>query len=159
MEQLNTKLLHGFQVSYDYLLDRWNIPLGLVLQVALIAAWGMNVLREGASAFIMIFTLILLAQHELIHVRFQRMGMHLRLNLIAQGWAPRWPIRMVCLTAIGGLMALNSIDDTRKLVMAVAEISFWAVWYHAWAIQVRERDDSRFRSFSTASLDTGTSVR
>lgn len=159
MEQLNAKLLHGFQVSYDYLLDRWNIPLGLVLQVALIAAWGMNVLREGASAFVMIFTLILLVHHEMIHIRLQRMGWHFKLNAIAQGWAPRWPIRLVALTSLTSLMFVLSWDETRKMLMGGAEMAFWVVWYHAWAIQVRERDDSRFRSFSTASLDTGTSVR
>jgi hypothetical protein len=158
VETLNAKLLYYFQVSYDYLLDRWNIPVGLVLQISLISAWGMNVLREGHSTFTLIFTLILLAQHELVHVRFQRLGWHLRLNAIAQRWAPRWLLRQALLMSIATVMLLVTWDDTRKMLMGLIEFSAWVVWYHAWGLQVRDRDDARFRRFSTASLDTGTGV-
>lgn len=157
---IDARLRHFAQVSYDYLLDRWSIPLGLALQTLLVLNFGLNLMRTGeVNWLIAIFCTILIGYHELIHVRLQKMRAYFVLNAVAQKWEARWFLRMVLWTTITTQTLASTMPDISKTLIGLGESACWIMWYTAWCVHLRDRDDTRFRSFSTASLDTGTRLR
>lgn len=147
------------QQSYDYLLDRWGLPLGVVLQALLVFNCGLYIVRTGEiSWFVAISCTILIGYHEIGHVRLQKMRAYGLMNAVAQRWADRWLIRTLLWTTIVMHTMAVTLPDLRNTMIGFGESLSWAVWYFGWSVMLRDRDETRFRNFSTASLDTGTGV-
>lgn len=148
------------QESYNYLLDRWNVGIGLLMQTLLVTIFGLSYMRDAGGAFVIIISLTLIALHEMFHVRLQKMGAYLPINIAAQKWSEKWVLRIIMIPFIAQTLLIVTLPDLKKFTIAVVEVLLWTVWYYGWTVRIRDRDDTRFRRLHPQhALDTATGSR
>jgi hypothetical protein len=156
----DSKLRTLVQECYNYLLDRWNLGLGVLLQTMVVLTFGLAYMRDAGSTFTIVLSLAIIAFHELFHVRFQKRGMYHPLNLTAERWSEKWLFRLIWVPMVCQMTLIATWPSLQKMIIGMIEVAVWAAWYYGWTVHIRDRDDTRFRQLHPQpALDTGTCSR